>query len=181
MSNRGFRCMTKAFSLIELMVVVAIIGLLATIAVPAYTNYTNKSKVGLAALVLNDFNTKAIALYNEGLITPGITSLTLDGVEYPDNTPVAVNYPPVIGVSFFAPADGFVNANAWMFCAYVAGLSFPGYVEGIGGSYSRLCSKVVVNNGIFTTYCGRWDDGNNLEIPLGYLPSKCDEPFVISH
>ncbi len=33
---------TKAFTLIELMIVIAIIAILATIAIPSYTTYTQK-------------------------------------------------------------------------------------------------------------------------------------------
>lgn len=166
----------KAFSLIELMVVIAIICLLATIAVPYYADYSNKSKVALAALVLNNFNTKVMALYNEGQIYTGMTSLTVDGVSFPDNTEVAVAYSPVTLVSFFAPGDGLLSNNEWMFCARVSGLSFSGYT-GPGGSYSRVCSKVVFNSGIFTTYCGSWDQGTQ-EIPLEYLPEDCNVASV---
>lgn len=35
----------KAFTLIELMIVIAIIAILATIAIPAYTNYTKKAAI----------------------------------------------------------------------------------------------------------------------------------------
>lgn len=172
--------MNKAFSLLQMMVVISIIGLLTAIAKPYYVSYLNKSKVALAALVLNDYNVKAMALYNEGLITPGMTSVVLDGVTYYDNVANAVDNPPVIGVTFLAPGDAFIAGNAWMFCVYVDGLNFAGYESGIGGALSRLCSKVVVNNGIFTTYCGRWDD-NSLEIPLDYLPKECNEPYVSAH
>lgn len=172
--------MNKAFSLLQLMVVIGIIGLLTAIAKPYYSSYLNKSKVALAALALNDYNLKAMALYNEGLITPDVTSIVLDGVTYQDNTPRAVDYPPVIGATFLGPGSVYINGNGWMFCVYVGGLNFTGYQEGIGGGLSRLCSRVVVNNGIFTTYCGRWDD-NGLEIPLEYLPNECNEPYVSAH
>lgn len=64
-----------AFSLIELVVVIAIIALLTTIAIPFYGKYVTRSRVALAALVLTELNSKAMALYNEGKITPGMTSL----------------------------------------------------------------------------------------------------------
>lgn len=167
--------MRKGFSLIELMVVVGLIAILGTIAVPYYLDYANKSKVALAALVLNDLNTKAIALYNEGKVTSGITSLNVDGIDFADNSPVSVNYSQVSGAVFLAPGDGYIPDNEWMFCVYVSGLNFDGYSDGIGGAYSRLCSKTVVDNGIFTQYCGTWTSvDNGLEIPAAYLPDNCN-------
>jgi prepilin-type N-terminal cleavage/methylation domain-containing protein len=171
--------LARAFTLLELMVVIAIIAVLTTMAVPYYSSYVNKSKTSLAALVLNDFNTKAISLYNEGQIASGISSLMLDGVTYTDGTPVAINYPPAIGAVFYAPGDGTVPSNAWAFCVYVSGLNFSGYVQGIGGNYSRLCSMVVVNNGIFTTYCGSWNN-SSADIPAQYLPDECNVSNVSS-
>lgn len=166
----------KAFSLIEVMVVIGIIALLATIAVPYYSDYANKSKVALAALVLNELNTKAIALYNEGLITPGMTALELDGISWTEGTVETYAHAPVTSAQMYFPSGLFLAANEWAFCVYVADLSFSGY-GGAGGAQSRLCSKIAVDSGIFQTYCGRWEDGPN-EIPLEYLPEECDNPTV---
>lgn len=43
MKPKIFRPLNKAFTLIELMIVVAIIAVLATVAIPSYTNYTKKA------------------------------------------------------------------------------------------------------------------------------------------
>lgn len=169
----------RAFSLLELMVVIGLVALLMTIAAPYYVDYANKSKVALAALVLNELNTKAMALYNEGQITPGIASISIDGTTFPDNTAVAIDNPNVTDATFLAPGDGYVSDNAWVFCVSVADLSYP---NAVSGPHARLCSKVVVNNGIFTTYCGTWTQTDNgLEVFAEYLPDQCDNPEVSTY
>ncbi len=50
------RILTKGFTLIELMIVVAIIGILAAVALPAYSNYSNRAKV--AEIILAGANLK---------------------------------------------------------------------------------------------------------------------------
>jgi type IV pilus assembly protein PilA len=54
---RSFRKETGAFTLVELMVVIAIISVLAAVAIPAYNNYTTKSK--FTEVVLATAPTKA--------------------------------------------------------------------------------------------------------------------------
>lgn len=169
----------RAFSLLELMVVIGLISLLMAMATPYYIDYANKSKVALAALVLNELNTKTMALYNEGKVTPGIASISIDGTTFLDNSSVAMDNPNVTDAVFLAPGDGFLNNNAWMFCVSVANLSYP---HAVSGTHSRLCSKVVVNNGIFTTYCGTWTQTDNgLEVLAEYLPEQCNYPEVSSY
>lgn len=168
----------RAFSLAEFIVVMGIIAILMSIAVPYYADYANKSKVALAALVLAELNDKAMALYNEGLISTGITTLNIDGTVWTDATQQAYDRYPVEYATVYLPGDGTVNDNAWMFCVNVADLSVTGYVDS-SGPYSRLCSKVVVDGGLFTTYCGRYSDSTT-EIPLEYLPDECNQPLVSS-
>ena len=169
----------RAFSLLELMVVIGLVAFLLAIAVPYYSDYVNKSKVALAAIVLNDLNTKAMALYNEGLVTPGITSITIDGATFIDNVETSIANAHVNDVVFFAPGDGSVNDNAWAFCAFISDLSF---FSDLGGPSNRLCSKVVISNGIFTTYCGSWTQATSgVEVPTDYLPDQCNYTEVSSY
>lgn len=55
---------TMAFSLIELMVVIAIVALLAAVAVPTYKNYVAKSQISTGFSVASPYINKAIMYYN---------------------------------------------------------------------------------------------------------------------
>lgn len=50
--------MNKAFSLIELLIVISIVGILAAIAVPSYQHYTIRAKLHSAAVLLNSYDNK---------------------------------------------------------------------------------------------------------------------------
>jgi type IV pilus assembly protein PilA len=57
------RSKTRAFTLIELMVVVAILGVLAAIAVPSFVGYIRRSRTSEAIQTLGSLYTAAAALY----------------------------------------------------------------------------------------------------------------------
>lgn len=68
----------KAFSLVELMVVIAIIGILSAIAMPSYRDYMIKSKVANAFSIINGYKTMVENYYNtNGAFPPNPTSLGL--------------------------------------------------------------------------------------------------------
>jgi len=57
------RSKTRAFTLIELMVVVAILGVLAAIAVPSFIGYVRRSRTAEAVQTLGSLYTSAASLY----------------------------------------------------------------------------------------------------------------------
>ncbi len=60
----------NAFTLIELMIVIAIIAILATIAIPAYSNYTKKAALSELLNAGSPYKTDIeICVYNQGALT----------------------------------------------------------------------------------------------------------------
>ncbi|AUI65375.1 MULTISPECIES: prepilin-type N-terminal cleavage/methylation domain-containing protein [Glaesserella] len=69
-NSRAIRPLAKAFTLIELMIVIAIIAILATIAIPSYTSYTQKA--ALSELLRASASYKSdveLCIYNTGALT----------------------------------------------------------------------------------------------------------------
>lgn len=69
--RNGRRPKSSAFTLIELMIVVAIIGLLAAVAIPAFIKYVRRSKTTEALLNIRKVYDSAIAYYMSEHANPG--------------------------------------------------------------------------------------------------------------
>lgn len=60
----------KAFTLIELMIVIAIIAILATIAIPSYTTYTQKAALSELLRASSSYKSDVeVCIYNTGAVT----------------------------------------------------------------------------------------------------------------
>lgn len=75
---------TRAFTLIELMIVVAIIGILASLAISAYDIYTKKSKVSEVTNALGASLSAAQLYHSQEGLWPGTTGTYAAGSEYYD-------------------------------------------------------------------------------------------------
>lgn len=70
MKSRIFLPATKAFTLIELMIVIAVVAILATIAIPSYTSYTQKAAISELLTASASYKSDVeICIYNLGEAT----------------------------------------------------------------------------------------------------------------
>lgn len=104
--------MKKAFTLIELLIVIVIIGVLATIAIPAYQSYVDKAKWSEAINVLGALRQACEEYRVETGEYPGISGehIYLNGPRaYPDN-PDAPNLNFAVKVPSYPSATKFIYA-----------------------------------------------------------------------
>lgn len=175
--------MKKAFSLVELLVVMAIVGILSAIAVPMYKQYTIKAKIGANVSLLYSLLTEIKKARNQQFNATSLTFMgqTLNGSGSWGN----ITAPSVQKFYYY---NSFSGGNIIFdgVCIYMYGLEgIPGYsqpVNGQDGTYTRLCAhNMYGSNGVDRVTCGRWIDTNNtLDIPLEYLPAGCSCPSLSS-
>lgn len=160
---------SKAFSLIELMVVIAIVALLAAVAVPAYKDYRYKATISQAVGILSGF----MDSYIEKIDTKD-SLVVVNGVDFTSGDEQDLSLYPVNVVSKY---DG---SNA--VCVHVQGLEgITGYAAATDsstlGTDNRICMRYAVdaNTGVYSFTCGSWDYPTDpLDIDPSVLPGGCD-------
>jgi prepilin-type N-terminal cleavage/methylation domain-containing protein len=108
------RLKIAAFSLIELMVVVAIVVVLAAVAIPAYKNYMISTKVQSYTALLEGFKQQIINYHNRHGVFPNARDLGLP--EDPDDLAVQAADPALIGpdVTQFVIGSFTCNSDLWI-------------------------------------------------------------------
>ncbi len=163
-----------AFSLIELLVVVAIIAILAAVALPIYKQYTIRSGVAEVVLQLQKLSEELSNYYATNGSFPA--SWKFNGVTLPTNTVVTVNMS-YIGSMGYAPSG---DGKGLIIVVYTKGYplnQIPGFVNSTSNG-SNVNSGIAYSlrdfNGTIRTVCGQYGLGFNSQyIPLTYLPGAC--------
>ncbi len=176
----------QAFSLIELMAVIAIIGILSSIAMPSYRDYMIKAKIAAVIPIKNR------------LINIIIEHHTLNS-GWP--TSFDSPYGPIVGPPTNAPGNTFINTNtisnihynptypvtadnsAATICLLLKGLEGIKVSNGVPfraatnagdwGDHSKFCESVQYINNMYRRQCGSQGDSPT-DIPVKYLPQGCN-------
>ena len=154
---------TKAFSLVELMVVIAIIGILAAVAIPSYRNDIIKTKIASCIPILQHMLDAAIESNDINGYYPA--SLSVYNLSFSNASFVAFDSPPIVYLRYVHITNGVMT------CATLSDMGIPGFTSGTIGKYSRICMVAYNNNNIYVKGCGGW--GDVYDTPTAYLPPKC--------
>ena len=165
------KSLSKGFTLIELMIVVAIIGILAAIAIPAYQNYTIRSQVTEGLSLADGWKTAIAESYAQTGVFPGCASAA---------NPPAAGCVPVSGATsgkyvtsvVVGPALGqIVITYGGQANAKIAGLLLdlsPGLSA--NNDVVWICGKAGVANMVALATAPPADAST---VPAIYLPASC--------
>jgi type IV pilus assembly protein PilA len=168
MQNSRF---SKAFTLIELMIVVAIIGILAAVAIPAYQDYTKRARVAEALAIASKIKTDIAEVLSTKGYCPSNTSSYPNingGVDAELTSPTGLNHPNIIYI--FAFPYNYGAGNKCAIEIYFSGASgIPDNPSFPTNSNVILRTDAVVNGSM------KWECVY-VRVKPAYLPSNCRNP-----
>lgn len=166
--------MRHAFSLIELMVVVAILALLTAVAVPVYKDYTIRAKIASSIPILERLTKSVTERVNlEGEIP---ASVVLGGVTIASGVTVAAtDLGPLINALLYS-GEGVAGMGSGEFSVCVM---YDTDVLGSSEIGRRLCQKVTIADTI-ETQCGNYSAHGTIDLFPEYFPAGCTCDGVVS-
>jgi prepilin-type N-terminal cleavage/methylation domain-containing protein len=169
---------SKAFTLVELLVVVVIIGFLAATTLPTYQLNSAKARVSTVTSILGDLMQQVMITYSAtGQVPSSLLGISGDG----SNGGYGV-----FVVSNLTTHLHYDNGSTWsnkgaliqLDISNNIGKAIPGYVQSSSGSNGTFNAVSMAfyedDTGTLRVYCGRWDSSSNVFLPLEYLPSGCN-------
>lgn len=172
----------NAFTLVELIIIVAIAGLIAAFTVPTYERNSTQAHIAAAVPMLDGLMHQVLISY----ATKGSPPLSLDGVSgAAGGSYGSISLGNVTTNLYYTNGSNWTNHGALMVVNLPASVAqgIPGYVQsttGSDGTYNAIGMGFYDNNGTIMMFCGRPDSSSNLYVPLDYLPPGCNNDNFLS-
>lgn len=182
----------RAFSLIELLIVISIAAILAATAVAQYRTYSVRAKISQAMVIFNNIGERSKAYYDANGIFPNLAQLGLyHDPGDPMQSPMAAslndytaNY---IAYSFLVDQGSTYTCPSVGYGGYISNLSEGNYITGNNSNASFIEVRLLLVNvkGVFQNYCQysylQYDQNSNTVTPVSgtYIPgcvNSADNP-----
>lgn len=184
--------MYRAFSLIELMVVIAIVAVLAAVAVPVYGQYKLRATIErnyemifhLADELKKEFNVLGDWPTDPDTFNWGGYTWTICNSPFtcPVNLGHRVLFTDDYNDIYLVQLDYFPTTKAFRIYAYLEGLSgIDGYIEpsvSENNGKSLISLTMQEENGVIVTRCGIASPGSLYFVPIEYHPAGCSCEYL---
>ncbi len=167
----------RAFSLIELMVVIAIVAALSAAALPAYKTYILRAEASKAAMIMSDITNKLIEAHERGVFNCTSTTFNYGDTVFTVNSggpPPVTGYEPVVRIgitTYYGPYN--CNSNNTIGSVQASINNIYGVDEQIT-ELEFICIVGKSSEGIIDKICGVWNESIPWQVPTIYLPTGYD-------
>lgn len=171
----------KAFSLVELMLVVAITAIVSAVAIPSYKDYVNRAKVSAMISLIDPCQTQIYQYFlKNGALPDGTTAGQTVSCQGVDNLPIGTN-PPTdpnlsekVSASYSYQAGDPLNPTISAYSQFNITHSDL-HPTGQNGVIAKMYVKLTATGGDLAYSCGTFSSN---AMPTTLMPATCTDSTI---